>query len=255
MQYIELAFQKNLTNLSQIHYLKNRCKSKIGQGFKIDNKKEGKGTDILVINGFMNENETDISEWEESLKIIWKDNPYYYLSWDSQTIVDILNPSKISWVDAMKNAEITGELLGKVLATYKNKIILCGHSLGARVIYFALKYLDKQNINSSYIKEIHLLGGAVGSKVSDWRFVKNITTMIVYNYYSYNDAVLKYAYSLGTVFHSEPIGRNCIDDANIKNIDTSNRVDGHSDYKKHLALFYFKNTNQDKKIKITIKHN
>ena len=262
MKYIEYAHRNDLEKLSELHYLKNlyTTNAKVSN-FKIHYKDEGKGTSILVINGFMNENEEDISEWKESLKIMYRENPYYYLSWKSKTGSDVIlskidptNIEKITWLEAMKNAEETGEILGKILASYKEEIILCGHSLGARVIYFALQYLNKQNIKSSYIKEVHLLGGAVGSKTSDWRFIKNVITAPIYNYYSMNDDVLKYAYKLGTALLSDPIGRHEIEVDNVININTTTRVEGHSDYKKNLALFYLKNSNKNpnKKIKIDI---
>jgi len=262
MNHIEIAHKNNLANLSQIHYLKHLCtKNAKVSNFKIHPKDEGKGTKILVINGFMNENEEDISEWKESLKIIWRENPYYHLLWKSKTLSDFflskINPieeKKITWLEGMRNAEETGEILGKILASYQKEIILCGHSLGARVIYFALKYLNEQNIKSTCIKEIHLLGGAVGSKTSDWRFIKNVTTAPIYNYYSMNDDVLKYAYKLGTALQSDPVGRNEIEIDNVININTTKRVGGHSDYKKNLALFYLENSNKksNKKIKIDI---
>jgi len=253
MLHIELAHKNQLDKLAKVQYLKNICSKKSVKKFKIEQKTKGKNAVVLVINGFLNENETDISEWKQSLKIVWKENPWYYLSWESQTVVDFLSLDRIAWVNAMKNAEKTGELLGKVLSTYNQDIILCGHSLGSRVIYYALEYLSDNKIHISNILEIHLLGGAIGNKTSDWKSVKKFTNANIYNYYSSNDDVLKYLYTLGTIFKSEPIGRHEIDVNGIKNINTTTRVDGHSGYKQNLALFYLKNRDiRKQKIDITI---
>lgn len=253
MLHIELAHSNQLDKLAEVQYLKNTCSKNSVKKFKIKQKQEGQGTVVLVINGFLNENETDISEWKQSLDVVWKDNPYYYLSWESQTVTDVLALDRIAWVKAMNNAEKTGELLGKVLSVYNQDIILCGHSLGSRVIYYALEYLSNHEIHTSNITEIHLLGGAVGNKASDWKSVKKFTNAKIYNYYSSNDDVLKYLYNIGTIFQSEPIGRHEIDVNSIKNINTTTRVDGHSGYKQNLALFYLKHKEQvNQKIRVTI---
>jgi predicted MPP superfamily phosphohydrolase len=250
MKYIELAHKSELDKLSQIHYIKHSCKKEINK-FDISIKEENEGVSLLLIDGFMNENETDISEWEESIKRLWKDASYYYLSWESQTLVDLLNPTKISWKDALKNAEITGEILGKVLSNYDKDIILCGHSLGSRVIFYTLKYLHDMGLESSHIKEVHFLGGAIGKKTANWRFIGNLTHTKIFNYYSKNDDVLKNLYEIGTI-EGKAIGQNEIEIEGITNINTSSRVDGHSDYKKNLALFYLKHNKNDSKKKITI---
>lgn len=253
MLHIELAHKNQLDKLAKVQYLKNTCSKSSIKKFEIrKEKKQGQGTAVLVINGFLNENETDISEWQQSLNVVWRDNPYYYLSWESQTVTDVLALDRIAWLNAMNNAEKTGELLGKVLSLYNQNIILCGHSLGSRVIYYGLKYLSDNKIHTSNIVEIHLLGGAVGNKASDWKLVKKFTNAKIYNYYSSNDRVLQYLYSLGTIFQSEPIGRHEIDVNSIKNINTTTRVDGHSGYKQNLALFYLKNKEQvNQKVRIT----
>jgi len=252
-----------LENLFRIQYLKSLCseenlvKCSLVEK-QIENNQEPA---VIIINGFLNENEEDISEWEHSLKRLWRNGSWYYLDWESQSKLDFIwtklngNPSKMSaWKNALVNTQITGELLAKTIVRSNNILILCGHSLGARVIYHALKYLDKHNKESmKKIKEVNLLGGAVGCKYNNWKFVEEYENLKINNYYSMNDDVLKLAYEFGTL-DGKAIGINKIDIDSIVNIDTSTRVDGHSDYKRHLALFYLKEFSIKKqKINIEIK--
>ncbi len=248
MNFIEKAYSNNLSKLSEVIFTKSLCSNEKIDKFTITNKKQAKENSVLFINGFLNENEESIEEWNKYLKLIWNKESYYYLSWGSKTPIDILlskidpnETNKSTWLKALNNAEKTGKLLAKVLENYENKIILCGHSLGARVIYYALKELEGKSQN---ICEVHLLGGAVENSRENWGILKNYPNTKVYNYYSYNDNVLQYLYKIGTLFNSEPIGRNVIDMPQVINIDTTHRVKGHSDYKSHFATFYQKYKNK-----------
>ena len=252
-----------LENLFRIQYLKSLCSKENLVKCSLVEKRIGNNQEptVIIINGFLNENEEDISEWEHSLKLLWGNCSWYYLDWESQSKLDLiwtkLNTKlskKSAWKNALDNTKITGELLGKSIVRSNNILILCGHSLGARVIYHALKYLDKHNKESmKKIKEVNLLGGAVGRKYNNWKFVEEYKNLKINNYYSMNDDVLKWAYEYGTL-DGKAIGIKTINIDSIVNINTSTRVDGHSDYKRHLALFYLKEFSTEKqKINIEIK--
>lgn len=250
--------QENLENCARIVYLKSITQTGRISGFGLSKIKDGSGPIVIVINGFLNQNETDTSEWERPLKSIWPDNPWYYLSWESKEINHVIRKTDLNiWSTAMEKAKTTGKVLGEVLTVHNNEYILCGHSLGARVIYFALDYLTAQN--RAYVREAHLLGGAVGSETLKWKKAKKAVTERIVNYRSDNDGVLKYLYSTGTMFEDEPAGRHRIVMRNIVDIDMTSKVGGHSDYKKHFARFYPRNETQEEskgcKVKISFSHN
>jgi len=145
------------------------------------------------------------------------------------------------WSVASIKAYQTGALLADIIARTDKKYILIGHSLGARVIYSCLASLNTKD--KKYIKDVHLLGGAVDNNCKDndnrvnWDKVHNAVTDNIYNYFSENDTVLQILYKVGEGIKfefGEPIGRNKIDNKNIENIDVSNCIKGHTEYKKNL---------------------
>ncbi|MFC1849873.1 DUF726 domain-containing protein, partial [candidate division CSSED10-310 bacterium] len=153
------------------------------------------------------------------------------------TVVMLIQLSNNPWHIAMVKAEKTGALLADILSRTKKQYILIGHSLGARVIYAALRALATRE--SSIIFETHVTGGAVDNNTDNWRNANKAVINKIVNYYSQNDNVLKYLYKAGTFFASTPIGRNPIEDvADILNKDVTAWVDGHMFYKPNADKFW-----------------
>ncbi len=140
------------------------------------------------------------------------------------------------WSVAMVKAEQTGVLLSDIIARTDKRFILCGHSLGARVIYKTLAQLSTKK--KKYILDAHLLGGAIGSDKKSWKEAKNAVSGKIVNYWSSNDYVLLTMYKLGTFFISSPIGRNKIEVSGIMNIDTTPVVGGHTEYVKNFSTIF-----------------
>lgn len=143
---------------------------------------------------------------------------------------------KNPWHTAKVRADRTGVALAGILArTEVKEYVLIGHSLGARVMVTAAETL-KTDKNAPKIEAIHLLGAAVGQKRS-WRALNDSVKTNVYNYYSTNDAVLKYLYS-ATMAGSVAIGRKGIGAPYDKIIDcdVTDVVGGHSEYFTKIAL-------------------
>ncbi len=141
------------------------------------------------------------------------------------------------WSVAMVKAEQTGVLLADIISRTNSRYVLCGHSLGARVIHYALMSLATR-AESPMIESAHLLGGAVGSDAPDWQKARAAVSGTIFNYHSSNDRVLQVLYSAGTMFTSNPIGRSpVLNVGGVRNIDVSNLVDGHSMYKRPFASF------------------
>ena len=244
--------------------------------FDIKKVKDGKGKPVIFIDGFLTQKNDDINTWQEQLKELYPNNPWYYVSWESKRLYDIgklfvnltskeaigdvaLKLAKTAtkegakklgplnnvltllglfnnpWSIAMVKAAETGVLLADILARTNKEYILCGHSLGARVIFYTLEALSTKE--KQYINSVHLLGGAVGSNKQDWEIAKKAVSSKIYNYKSSNDYVLASFYKVGTFFTSAPIGRNDINVNGVENIDVSDIVGRHSEYKKNFAKF------------------
>ena len=130
---------------------------------------------------------------------------------------------------------VTGVLLSDIISRTQGDYILCGHSLGARVIYYALTSLSTKE--EKWIKHVHLLGGAVGNKKKDWEQAANAVDGTIVNYYSEKDMVLATHFKVGTLFSSVPIGKNVIDVDGVVDVNVTEQVTGHTMYKDRFSLF------------------
>ena len=139
------------------------------------------------------------------------------------------------WSIACTKAGQTGIVLADILARTDKKYILCGHSLGARVIFYTLESLATKKKKN--IQQVHLMGGAIGSNKKDWTQAKSAVIDKIYNYRSDNDYVLATMYKIGTFFASSPIGRNKIEVRGIVDVNVTSFVSGHTKYKENFSLF------------------
>ena len=126
-------------------------------------------------------------------------------------------------------------LAGLMARTDADSYILVGHSLGARAMVTAAQTLAT-NPNGPKITTVHLLGAAIGAK-GDWRSVNDAVTDAVYNYYSANDKVLKYLYTVVQA-GSIPAGLRGFGSKfpKIKDRNVSRLVKSHSDYFSRVDL-------------------
>lgn len=155
----------------------------------------------------------------------------------SATAAQMLALCTNPWHVAFVNAEKAGVLLADILSRCdRRNFILIGHSLGSRVIYACMQALA--TTNKRRIDGCYLLGGAVHNGSSDWQAAARALRARgqIHNYWSSNDLVLKYLYSLGTFLQSEPIGRRPILSVDqISNYNLSHQAVGHMDYKSRLS--------------------
>ncbi len=143
----------------------------------------------------------------------------------------IANP----WHVAMSNSKKAGVLLAEWIETNSgiaDKIVLLGHSLGARVILYTLLALRP----TTKIRSAFLFGGAADSNSKEWKKAAVHIEEKIHNFYSNKDEVLKKVYKMGTFWTNHPIGLGPLKELNmIENIDVSDKVDGHN--------YYFQATN------------
>lgn len=139
------------------------------------------------------------------------------------------------WSVASLKAYQTGILLADIIARTEKEYILVGHSLGSRVIYSCLDTLSTKE--KTFIKDVYLLGGAVDNNSMKWEKIHERVSGKIYNFHSSNDLVLKYLYSSAEKIKLEEgkaIGRHEIDNKEIKNIDVTEYILGHTKYKEKL---------------------
>ena len=142
------------------------------------------------------------------------------------------------WHVAMYKAGITGTVLADLVARTRcdGGHTLMGHSLGARVIYYALSELATKK--RQLIKDVVLLGGAVDRNDSDgWAKAATAVRGTIYNCYSRQDNILKCLYTGSTALLSAPIGIGPIvtDAPNVVNVDVTDLVGGHDQHKPALG--------------------
>ena len=108
---------------------------------------------------------------------------------------------------------------------------LIGFSLGARVIYCALKTLSELPESRIYIQ----VGGAVQNSANTWAELLTQVAGRAINVYSRHDLVLKGVYSLAMLGKSRPVGQGPVPCCGMQNFDASSYVKGHKEHTRKLA--------------------
>lgn len=109
-----------------------------------------------------------------------------------------------------------------------------GHSLGCRVIYYALEALSTKN--QKYINDVILLGGAVGRKDKEgWSKAISAINGKLYNCHSKQDMVLSKIYQTANAGLSSPIGIKPIElnHPQLSNVNCDDFVESHMTWKTH----------------------
>ena len=237
----------------------------------VDLKSNDKSDTVTIcIDGFLSENdENQFRDWQKGLDQFSIFNLKGY-KWPSgistNRIKDITSPAVVYavanvarsvpiiatsvaaitiialWKDAIgKSEEASRFLLESINIIYSMKpnakIILMGHSLGARVIYNTLIKMNRADLK---IYEAYMFGGAVSrhNKIG-WMHALSSVEKNVYNFYSMNDNILA---GYKAAQFDDPIGIGEIEYhsfsdikmAKLINIDTTEIIGGHTEYKDHL---------------------
>lgn len=100
------------------------------------------------------------------------------------------------WMNARALAIKTGTVLGDLLANRafgKRPVTLAGYSLGALVIFEALKHLAtalKPEESMHLIENVFLFGAPVKAELREWQSVRRVVAGRLVNGYAQNDYVL-----------------------------------------------------------------
>ena len=229
---------------------------------------DGRGRAVLFIDGFLTEGLEDRGKlWQQAAERRYGSKPQYHVQWESKSLRKIGNMvaggfgmaaarrvvkglakrgSKKAglgggvfgllhnpWHVALYRSAMVGAVLADLMKRTRHRagFVLVGHSLGARVIFYALEALASDG-GRSVVRDVHLLGAAVGrAPAASWREVSKAVSGNIFNCYSRNDMVLEYLYKAGTFFQSVPAGSNPLPrGSSCKNVDVSDIVGGHSEY-------------------------
>jgi pimeloyl-ACP methyl ester carboxylesterase len=217
---------------------------------------------VIVINGFLTEDDREVADWREALDTLGVNRPAWHLYWESkrlrelsksftgfgvQSIVRrnlrtlpvglVSHVADNAWHTAMANARKAGALLADAIRrTPGKRYTLIGHSLGARVVFCALQILAKNE--ASQVDDVILLGAAQGRRNRDkWEKAAGACSGHIYNCYSKNDGVLRWAYQGVNAGMSRPAGLGWAP-APVRNLDCSDIVAGHRQYKTNLPRIY-----------------
>ncbi|GAA6000303.1 hypothetical protein JCM10207_007949 [Rhodosporidiobolus poonsookiae] len=155
------------------------------------------------------------------------------------------------WSNALDRARQAGQVLADILLNRRlgvRPVSLIGFSLGARVIFFALVELAKQNA-FGIVQEVYLFGATVTASNKVWRQVRGIVAGRFVNGFAMNDWLLGYLFRATTGGLQTVAGLRPIEHVpDLENVDVTHLLEGHLSYRprmpKLLAYVGFK-TNAD----------
>ncbi|WFC98032.1 hypothetical protein MYAM1_000753 [Malassezia yamatoensis] len=138
------------------------------------------------------------------------------------------------WSNATERASAAGLILADVLMNRQlgvRPITLVGFSLGARMIYYALRELANRKAYG-IVQNVYLLGAPVTGRESDWKKVRSVVSGRFVNAFSRSDWLLAYLHratsgGLHSIAGLHPIEYDC----KIENMDVTHIVPGHLSYR------------------------
>ena len=232
---------------------------------------EDSGHRVVCASGFLTENDKDGDDWCDGLEDRFGDSALWYLSWESKNLIKLgeiaLRGSRLAatstalrlagqsilrgssavmalelinnpWHSAMLNAQKSGVLLAEAISRTEGRTFtLIGHSLGARVVFFALQALATKHTVKPLVDKAILMGGAVGRTDAEaWKRAAAAVSGNIYNCYSNQDLVLRFLYQVANLGRSKPagIGPAKGPPESLKNMDFSDLIDGHNAWKPNL---------------------
>jgi pimeloyl-ACP methyl ester carboxylesterase len=245
------------------------------RSFSIELARQGRGTPVVFATGFLTEGRPAWTEWQRLIDTRYPSAPVYQVHWGAKELKNLAALLAASggkaavqrvivqgarrgnkafglpgigwvlgahgaatnpWTVAKTRAGMTGAALAALIArTIEGPYVLIGHSLGARVMVTAAQTLATRP-NPPRIESMHLLGAAVGRK-GDWRSLEAAVTGTVWNYWSANDNVLRWLYTLAEIGQTAT-GQTGFKSRfpGIKDRNMSRLVNRHSEYVSKVTL-------------------
>jgi hypothetical protein len=143
------------------------------------------------------------------------------------TILD--NPFSVAKYRAEKAGEVLADaLINKVQG--ERPVTLVGYSLGARLIYSCLQKLAERRA-FGLIENVVLVGAPCPSDVADWRRIRSVVSGRVVNVFSEQDYILGFLYRTSSVQLGVAGLQPIVGVHGVQNVDVSELVDGHFQYR------------------------
>ncbi|XP_059178299.1 transmembrane and coiled-coil domain-containing protein 4-like [Physella acuta] len=176
---------------------------------------------------------------QEALKYTVLEGLLAAVAWPS-ALLSVANLIDNPWSVALQRSQTAGKELAEVLLARQQgnrPVTLIGFSLGARVIFSCLEELVKRKGSEGIVEDVILLGTPATGDPKVWaNFAKVVAGKIV-NGYCRGDWLLKFLYRTSSIQLSiaglRPIKWV---DRRMHNIDLSDVVSGHLDYRKQLDI-------------------
>lgn len=134
---------------------------------------------------------------------------------------------------ARSRSEKAGRVLAHALIAKvqgERPVTLLGYSLGARVIYTCLDELAEKKA-FGLVESVVLAGAAAPSDSVAWRKMRSVVSGRLINAYSNNDYLLAFLYRTTSLQYGVA-GLQAVQDVpGIENVDVSDMVDGHTQYR------------------------
>jgi hypothetical protein len=143
------------------------------------------------------------------------------------TLLD--NPYSVAKYRSEKAGEVLADaLINKVQG--ERPVTLVGYSLGARLIYSCLQKLSERKA-FGLIENVVLVGAPCPSDVADWRRIRAVVSGRVVNVFSKKDYILAFLYRTSSVQLGVAGLQPVIGVHGVQNVDVSELVDGHLQYR------------------------
>ncbi|KAK5048627.1 hypothetical protein LTR84_005718 [Exophiala bonariae] len=137
------------------------------------------------------------------------------------------------WSVAAARSDKAGKVLAQALISKvqgERPVTLLGYSLGARLIYSCLDELANRRV-FGLVESVVLVGAAAPSDSVAWRKLRAVVSGRLINVYSTNDYLLGILYRTSSLQYGIA-GLQAIEDVpGIENVDASEFVDGHTQYR------------------------
>ncbi|XP_074074353.1 transmembrane and coiled-coil domain-containing protein 4 [Macrotis lagotis] len=174
---------------------------------------------------------------QEALKYTVLSGILTALTWPS-SLLAVANVIDNPWGVCLRRSAEVGKHLAHVLLSRqqgRRPVTLIGFSLGARVIYFCLQEMAREEDCQGIIEDIVLLGAPVEGEAKYWKPLKKVVSGRIINGYARGDWLLSFVYRTSSVQLKvaglQPV---TLDDRKMVNVDLSSLVSGHLDYMKKM---------------------
>ncbi|RMZ74351.1 DUF726 domain [Pyrenophora seminiperda CCB06] len=143
------------------------------------------------------------------------------------TLLD--NPFSVAKYRAEKAGEVLADaLINKVQG--ERPVTLVGYSLGARLIFSCLDKLAERKA-FGLVENVVLVGAPCPSDVADWRRIRSVVSGRCVNVFSKQDYILGFLYRTSSVQLGVAGLQPIVGVHGVQNVDVSELVDGHLQYR------------------------